>query len=108
MTGTKSQIEWAERIKGQVNAEFDRTATVFREVAGRQTEQDQVDTLAVIAILEEKRMEVMTNDRAGYFIRYWQELNDQVRKIIAQDPRYQVIKAKRAAGKAKMQTGVTV
>ena len=52
-----------------------------------------MDTLAVIAILEDKRAEVMANDEAGYFIRDWQELRDQVRQMIAQDRRYKIIKA---------------
>ena len=30
MTGTPSQIEWAEQIKRQVNAEFDRVANAFK------------------------------------------------------------------------------
>jgi hypothetical protein len=33
--------------------------------------------------------------QAGYFIRDWQNLNDQVRQMIAKDPQYQAIKAKR-------------
>ena len=39
----------------------------------------------------------MAKDRAGYFIHDWQELRDQVRQLIIQDPRYQAIKAKRVA-----------
>jgi hypothetical protein len=38
----------------------------------------------------------MANDRAGYFIQYWQELTDQVRQLIAGDDRYQAIKESRA------------
>lgn len=45
-------------------------------------------TQAVIAILEEKRTEVVAKNQAGYFI---QEC--QVRRMIAQDSRYQAIKA---------------
>lgn len=97
MTGSVSQVEWAEQIKLKVNAEFDRVAKAFKAVAGKQAEQDRMDTQAVIAILEEKRVEVMANDRAGYFIHDWQELSDQVRQMIAQDSRYQAIKANRAA-----------
>jgi hypothetical protein len=97
MTGTASQIEWAEQIKPRVNAEFDRVATALIATAGHQMEQDRVDTWSVIAILEEKRAEVMANDRAGYFIRDWQELRDQVRRMIGQDSRYQAIKARKAA-----------
>jgi chaperonin GroES len=99
MTGTASQIEWAEQIKPRVNAEFDRVATALMAASGNQMEQDRVDTWSVIAILEEKRAEVMANDQAGYFIRDWQELRDQVRRMIGQDARYQAIKARKAARK---------
>lgn len=99
LTGTQNQIEWAEQIKPKVNAEFDRVSNAFREVASRQPEGQRIDTLAVIAILEEKRLEVMTNREAGYFILHWQELSDQVRQMIAKDPRYRLIKANRALPK---------
>ena len=97
MTGTVNQVEWAEQIKVRVSAEFDRVAKAFQSVADKQTEQDRRDTLAVIAILEEKRAEVMARNQAGYFIHDWQAITDQVRQMIAQDSRYQVIKANRAA-----------
>lgn len=81
----------------RVNAEFDRVAEAFASVAARQTGQDKLDSAAVIAILEEKRAEVMSKDSAGYFIQAWQELSDQVRKLIAKDSRFQAIKAAKAA-----------
>ena len=96
MSGTPSQIEWADRIKPLVNAEFDRVAKAIRDVARRQPEHQRAETLSVVDILEEKRDETMAHDEAGYFIREWRELNDQVRQIIARDPRYQAIKARRA------------
>lgn len=95
MTGSLSQIEWAEQIKPLVRAEFDRVAKAIRSAASSQAEQDRMDTSAILAILEEKRDEVMANDRAGYFIREWRELTDQVRQMIAHDPRYQAIRASR-------------
>lgn len=95
MTGSESQIEWAERIKVTVGAEFDRVAAAFLGVARKQQGQAQIDTQAVIAILEEKRNEVMAQTRAGYFIHDWQELRDQVRQMIAHDARYQSIRARR-------------
>jgi hypothetical protein len=97
MTGTPSQIEFAEQIKPRVNAEFDRVAKAFRAVASNQPEAERLDTFAVLQILEDKRAEVMACDRAGYFIRDWQELAGQVRQMIAQDHRYQTIRAKRDA-----------
>jgi hypothetical protein len=92
VTGTPSQIEWAEQIKPRVDAEFDRVAKALAARAGVQREPARKDTVAIIAILEEKRAEVMANDRAGYFIRDWQELKDQVRQLINADARYKALK----------------
>jgi len=44
--------------------------------------------------LKDKRAEVMSKAQAGYFIREWQEIDDQVRQLIARDPRYLEIKSK--------------
>lgn len=92
LTGTAAQVEWAERIRRQVNADFDRVAAAFRVIAGKQAPDKRAGTEAVIAILEEKRAEVMNRDQAGYFIHEWQETGDRVRRMISQDARYQAIK----------------
>jgi hypothetical protein len=93
LTGTVNQIEWAERIRLQVDAEFDRVARALRTAANKQSRLDRMDTLAMICILEEKRSEVLENPKAGYFIHDWQELRDQVRQMIKMDDRYKAIKA---------------
>ncbi|MBI3684375.1 MAG: hypothetical protein HY235_28715 [Acidobacteria bacterium] len=95
LSGTESQVEWASRIKRQVNAEFDRVAASFRSIAGKQGNGARADTEAVIAILEDKRADVMSRQQAGYFIHDWQEISDQVRQMIFHDPRYQAIKSNR-------------
>jgi len=100
VTGTASQIEWAEQIRPRVEAEFHRVANAFRSAASHQRPRDREDTLAIIGILNEKRIEAMANNQAGYFIRNWQELTDQVRQAIAADSRYQAIKVNRSAIKA--------
>ncbi len=97
MTGTPSQIEWAVQIIPRVALEFDRVANAFRQAAEKQAELDRLDTEAILVILEEKKTEVLSSDSAGYFIRDWQELTDQVRQLIFSDPRYQIIRAARAA-----------
>ncbi|MEO7649980.1 MAG: hypothetical protein ABIZ80_05900 [Bryobacteraceae bacterium] len=91
------QLEWAAEIKPRVGADFDRVAKAFEATAAKQTGPDREDTLAVLAILAEKRAEVMAIDQAGYFIRDWQELGDQVRQMIAQDPRFKAIQVNRTA-----------
>lgn len=102
LTGTVNQIEWAERIRIQVNAEFDRVARVLEEAAGKQSDQDRTNTQLMIAIVEEKRLEVMANPKAGYFIHDWQELRDQVRQLLMKDDRYKAIKT----GEKKSKTAV--
>ena len=92
MTGSVDQIEWAERIRAQVNGEFDRVLNALQVAALKQSEQDRLDTYAMMLILEEKRGETLSNERAGYFIHDWQELRDQVRKLIMNDARYKAIK----------------
>jgi hypothetical protein len=99
LVGTPNQIEWAEQIKDRVHKEFDRVGTILKSVAAKQVGWDQTDTLKLVAILEEKRHDVMATDRAGYFIHDWQELSDQVRQMIVKDPRYGKIMARQAARK---------
>jgi hypothetical protein len=97
LLGTASQIEWAESIRARVNEEFDRVATSFRSITHRQHARKRSETEAIIAILEDKRDEVLSREQAGYFIRDWLEISDQVRQMIGQDSRYRAIKAEKAA-----------
>jgi hypothetical protein len=99
LAGTVNQIDWAEQIRGRVSRDFDRVANAMKSVAVKQVARDQLDTEALIAILEEKRTEVMSNLQAGYFIHDWQEPGDQVRHMLVKDPRYGVIRARQAARK---------
>jgi len=95
LAGTANQIAWAEQIRASVSAEFDRVASALQARLGSQTERQRSDTLAMIAILEKKRAEVMDKEDAGYFIHDWQELRDQVRSMIMNDPGYKAILARR-------------
>jgi hypothetical protein len=81
MTGTRNQISWAELIKIRVDQEFDR---VSNALAPHNRPKIQ-------ALLEEKRLEVLANDRAGYFIKEWGELQGQVSRLITNDLRYQAL-----------------
>jgi hypothetical protein len=95
MTGTENQILWATQIRTRVDAEFDRVAAVLRAAAARQSSHNRMNTEAMIGILEEKRAEVMANPEAGYFIQDWQELSDQVRRMLVKDERYAALKTGR-------------
>ena len=98
MTGTVNQIAWAEQIKAQVDAEFDRVRRALEAVGRSQSGKVRRNTQLMIGILEEKRAEVMWNEQAGYFIHDWQELRDQVRRMIVGDSRYKTIKADQVPG----------
>ena len=74
----------------------DPVAKALQAPAGMSAARDRRDIQTVIVVLEEKRTEVRTKDQAGYFIRVWRELRNQMRKMIGQDSRYQATKAKRA------------
>jgi hypothetical protein len=96
MSGTLNQIAWAVQIKANVDAEFDRVRTVLEYAMTKQSPKDATDIEAIIRILEDKRAEVMRNEEAGYFIHDWQELGNQVSRMIVGDPRYVAIKASQA------------
>ena len=96
LTGTPSQVEWAEQIRPRVAGEFDRVAKAFHAQMAIQTGQKQSETRTILTILEEKRAETLSIRLAGYYIREWQELTDQIRQMIAKDPRYLAIKHQRA------------
>jgi hypothetical protein len=95
LTGTPAQVEWAERIRLTVAQEFDRVAKAFQAQIAIQSGEKQAETRTILAILEQKRAETMSIKIAGYFIREWHELSDQVRRMIAKDPRFQAIRDQR-------------
>ena len=97
LTGTPNQVEWAEQIRLTVAQEFDRVARVFHAQAGIQTGQKQSETRTISRSSSRSVRRRMAIRQAGYFIREWQELSDQVRQMIAKDPRYQAVKDQRAA-----------
>jgi hypothetical protein len=86
--GSPARIEWAKEIRIRVSAEFDRVSSALQAAAKKQGLPERERTTAVLQILEDKRAEVMAINDSGYFIRDWQELTDQVRRMIAADPRY--------------------
>jgi len=96
LTGTPNQIEWAQRIILEVEADFERVCRAFKAVAANQTGTKLAYTLAVVSLLDEHRASVLARREAGYFIREWRELSDQVRQMLFRDPRYQTIKANRS------------
>ena len=95
LTGLVNQIEFAERIRLQVDGEFDRVARALELASRKQSGEARLATQTMIGILEDKRVEVLANQRAGYFIHDWQELRDQVRRLIMNDARYTVLQAEK-------------
>ena len=92
MIGTANQVDRAERIRKQVGTD----SIAWRERSSQRLANRRAKANGLsgwIAILEDKRDEVIANDDAGYFIREWHELRDQVQQMVTQDSRYQAIRA---------------
>jgi hypothetical protein len=94
LTGTPSQIELGTQLRARVMADFDRLAQALLTVARQQPDADRAATEAIVALLEEKRDEVLSHTHAGYFIHKWPEPGDRVREMLLRDPRFQGMKAK--------------
>jgi hypothetical protein len=92
LVGTENQIAWAEQIRANVSLEFDRVAAALGLAAAGPTNRHPSQARLAIAILEEKRGAVMARTDAGYFIKDWQEIRDQVRFLITSDVRYKAAK----------------
>ena len=95
LTGSHNQVELGEQLRTAVGAEFDRVATALQQASGQRNAGSQARATLALAILRDKRAEVMSHQAAGYFIRTWQELDGKVRRLITTDPRYQAISASR-------------
>lgn len=108
LSGTVNQIDLAERIRITVHEEFDDIAASFRQVAAKQGAEARADTEAIIAILEQKRTQVMRRRPAGYFIHYWREITDQVRQMIIHDVRYPAIRERQNARRSSNRRSSTV
>jgi hypothetical protein len=94
LTGSETQVEWAERIRAGVRTEFERVEKSFQSVADRQDGASRIRTEAILVILRDKRDAVMNRSEAGYFIREWQDISDQVRQAIGSDPRFKALRAR--------------
>jgi hypothetical protein len=91
LVGTENQIAWAEQIRANVDAEFNRVAAALESVVTHQTGSNQVRTRLAITILEGHHGAVMARNDAGYFIKEWQEIRDQVRKMVTADTRHKTL-----------------
>lgn len=106
LTGSLAQIELAQRIRITVREEFDRVSDALLVATRRQSPANRLDAEAVIAILEEELTEVMSINRAGYFIREWLEINGRVRKMLAGDARYTAVRATREDRRSPWARGI--
>ncbi len=81
----------------QLDGEFDRLAASLRSIAARQQAKRRAETKAILAILEEKRAEVMREQQLRWDIHDGQSFGDQIRELILADARYQAIRANKPA-----------
>ena len=101
LIGSEAQVEWAEGIRAGVRTEFERVEKSFQSVANRQDAASRIRTEAILVILRDKRDAAMNRSEAGYFIREWQDISDQVRQAIGNDPRFKALRATRVEAESK-------
>jgi hypothetical protein len=97
LMGTRSEIEWAEGIRRILNSKFNSVARTLRSAASNKSVEKRKYVEEVIRILEEKRTEVMAREEARIFIGEWKQFGGRVRRMIYQDKRYLLLKAKATA-----------
>jgi hypothetical protein len=86
-----------DSLTRQLDREFDRVAASLRSIATRQQRHRRADTEAIIAILEEKRAEVMRGEQLRLVIHDGRSFGDQIRELILADARYEAIRAVKPA-----------
>ena len=98
LVGTPSQIEWAEQIRrGSPASSIACPALCWRWLVSNQNRTDQTPR-RLSPFSRRNASRCWLGLRQGYFIRDWQELTDQVLRVIRKDPRYQAIRlAKQSA-----------
>lgn len=104
LTGSEAQIEWAVRLRRGVEAEFERVAAALRRVAAKQSPLRRAATYQMLQILEAKRIEVLSHERAGYYIKEWQEPGGHPRRMLLEDPRYEALRQAVAARGAEAES----
>lgn len=104
LTGSEAQIEWAVRLRRGVEAEFERVAAALRRVAAKQIPLRRAATYQMLQILEAKRIEVLSHERAGYYIKEWQEPGGHPRRMLLEDPRYEALRQAVAARGAEAES----
>lgn len=95
MNAAPNHPERTADLKARVNAEFDRVAQSFHAAAQHQSGRERQDTAALLEILEEHRAAVLANTDLGYFLDNWSNPHEQVRRLLATDPRVVALRAAR-------------
>jgi hypothetical protein len=95
MNAAPNHPERTADLKARINAEFDRVARSFHAAAQQQSGRERQDTVALLEILEEHRAAVLANTDLDYFLDNWSNPQDQVRRLLAADPRAAAIRAAR-------------
>jgi hypothetical protein len=72
----RHRLEWGLRIKCRVDRKFYRAAAAFRAVAHRSKRRRHAGVITIIVVPEVKRLEVMHNEGACYFVRGCPEIGD--------------------------------
>ncbi len=97
---------WVRQLRIRINSEFDDVAAALQLVASRQQSKRRLETEAIVAILEDKRLEVMAMADKPELLYEWHHVGDQVRRLLFEDPRYKKIRLSRGTSRQRAKAAV--
>jgi hypothetical protein len=91
LNGLPSQVIWANQIREQISASFERLVMAVASGVNRYKGLEPEETSALLDIVEEHRLRVLSVPDAQYFLDHWQDPVDRVQRLIHNDERWKSI-----------------
>jgi hypothetical protein len=91
LNGLASEILWADRIRIQIGASFDRLAASIEAGTNRYRGLEPAEVSTLLGVLEEHRGKVLSHPDAQHFLDRWQDPVDRVQRLIHSDDRWKSI-----------------
>lgn len=91
LIGHTSQIAWANQIRSQISASFDRLVIAIESGNNRYRGLDAAEITALLEMVETHRAAILSIPDAQHFLDHWQDPVDRVQRLIHGDERWKGI-----------------
>lgn len=96
LNGLASQVIWANQIREQISAGFERLVISIASGVNRYKGLEAAETTTLLDVVEEHRLRVLSVTDAQYFLDHWQDPVDRVQRLVHGDERWKAIVEARA------------